>query len=130
MDLYTNAFTIHDDLFLEDLPVGVPLQDWAQQGCHPVMALGLGDNSTILRALRAGNHIASRPWSTLFGWTGGSATSQLDGTFVLGGYGRAKVDDQGYTYDLSQDERYSTQSLVVIDDINLHFLNGTEASLV
>ena len=130
MDLYTNAFTIHDDLFLEDLPVGVPLQDWAQQGCHPVMALGLGDNSTILRALRAGNHIASRTWSTLFGWTGGSATSQQDGTFVFSRYDRAKVDGQGYTYDLSQDERCSTQFLAVINDIILQFLNGTEASLV
>lgn len=49
---------------------------------------------------------------------------------MFGGYDRAKVDGQGYTYDLSQDERCSTQLLAVIDDIILHFLNGTEASLV
>ena len=67
MDLYTDAFTIHDDIILEDFSVGVPLQDWEQQGYHPMMALGLGDNSTIPRALRAGNHIASRTWGAFFG---------------------------------------------------------------
>ncbi|RYP09965.1 hypothetical protein DL764_000960 [Monosporascus ibericus] len=121
---------MNQNITLDSFSVGVPLQDWAQQGYHPMMAFGLGENSTILRALKSGNHIASRTWSMFFGWTGANSNSQLDGTFVFGGYDRAKVYGQGYTQDLKRDERCATQMLVVIDDVVLNFPNGTDASVV
>ncbi|KAK7757026.1 hypothetical protein SLS62_001042 [Diatrype stigma] len=131
MTFYTDLFALNKNTTLENFPLGVPLEDWAQQGYHPRMAIGLGDNSTILRVLKDGNHIASRTWSMFFGWTGATYNAQLDGTFVFGGYDRAKVDGQGYPQDLNQqDPRCQTQMLVTIDDIVLHFPNGTDASIV
>ncbi|RYP50188.1 hypothetical protein DL768_004244 [Monosporascus sp. mg162] len=130
MRFYTDVFKINENITLDDFSLGVPLQDWAQQGYHPMMAFGLGEDSTILRALKSGNHIASRTWSMFFGWTGANSNTQLDGTFVFGGYDRAKVYGQGYTQDLKRDERCATDMLVVIDDVVLNFPNGTDASIV
>ncbi|RYP07315.1 hypothetical protein DL765_009192 [Monosporascus sp. GIB2] len=130
MKFYTDVFKINENITLDDFSLGVPLQDWAQQGYHPMMAFGLGEDSTILRALRSGNHIASRTWSIFFGWTGANSNTQLDGTFVFGGYDRAKVYGQGYTQGLKKDERCATQMLVVIDDVVLNFPNGTDTSIV
>ena len=127
---YTDVFTINENATLNDFPLEVPIADWAQQGYHPMMAIGLGSNSTILHALKAGRQIASRTWSMFYGWTGDDETSQLDGTLVFGGYDRAKVSTPGYTQNLRQNERCGTQMLVTIDDILLHFPNGTDVSIV
>ncbi|CAJ2502698.1 Uu.00g100920.m01.CDS01 [Anthostomella pinea] len=130
MEFFTDVLHINKNITLDTFPMGGPLEDWSQQGYHPMMAIGLGDNSTLLNALKAGNYIASRVWSTFYGWTGGDSNTQLDGTFVFGGYDRAKVSGEGHTQDLIDDARCPTRMLVVIDDIVLHFPNGTDVSIV
>lgn len=127
---YTDNFKINDNVTLNDYAFGVPLSDTLEQGYHPMMAIGLGPNSTILTALKSGNHIASRVWSMFFGWVGANPNTQLDGTLVFGGYDRAKVSGPAYTQTLAADSRCPTQMLVTINDIVLHFPNGTDASIV
>lgn len=127
---YTDVFKINHNVTLSDFAFQVPLSDWLEQGYHPMMAIGLGANSTILTALKKRNQITSRVWSMFFGWTGANSNTQLDGTLVLGGYDRAKVSGKGYTRRLQSDPRCVTQMLVTIDDIVLHFPNGTDASIV
>lgn len=127
---YTDVLKINENITPDDFAIEVPIEDWEQQGYHPMMAIGLGDNSTLLRALKAGNHIASRTWGMFFGWTGDDPKNQLDGTLVFGGYDRAKVYGQGYTQDLAQYGLCGTHMVVTVDDILLHFPNGTDVSIV
>ncbi|KAI1108386.1 aspartic peptidase domain-containing protein [Nemania sp. NC0429] len=127
---YTDVFTVNDNVTFDNFAFQVPLSDWLEQGYHPMMAIGLGANSTILTALKKSNLIASRVWSMFFGWTGANPNAQQDGTLVFGGYDRAKVSGKGYTRRLQSDPRCSTQMLVTIDDIILHFPNGTDTSIV
>ncbi|KAI0454096.1 aspartic peptidase domain-containing protein [Xylaria acuta] len=127
---YTDVFQLNENVTLDEFAIGVALSDWLEQGYHPMMALGLGSNSTILSALKAGNQIASRVWSMFYGLTGGNENAQLDGVLVLGGYDQAKVSGRGYTLDLQPDPRCGTQMLVTIGDMILHFPNGTDHSIV
>ncbi len=94
------------------------------------MALGLGSNSTILNALKTSGQIASRSWSVFWGRTGATANTQLDGSFVVGGYDRAKVSDANCTRSLNSSKSSCVnEMLVTIIDIVLNFPNGTDASL-
>ncbi|RYC57549.1 hypothetical protein CHU98_g8664 [Xylaria longipes] len=127
---YTDVFEINNNVTLDDFAIGVPLSDWQEQGYHPMMALGLGANSTLLSSLEAGKRIASRVWSMFYGLTGSNSNAQLDGSLVFGGYDRAKVSGKAYTQKLRPDQRCSTQMLLTIDDIIIHFPNGTDASIV
>ncbi|KAI0097829.1 aspartic peptidase domain-containing protein [Nemania sp. FL0031] len=127
---YTDVFKLNDNVTLDDFAINVALSDWEEEGYHPMMGLGLGSNSTFLSALKAGNRIASRVWSMFYGLTGGNANAQLDGTLVLGGYDQAKVSGQGYTLELQEVPGCSTQIVVDVSDIILHFPNGTDVSIV
>ncbi|KAJ8124325.1 hypothetical protein O1611_g9317 [Lasiodiplodia mahajangana] len=127
---YTDVFQLNDNVTIDDFAIDVALSDWQEQGYHPMMALGLGSNSTVLSALKAGNRIASRVWSIFYGLTGGYSNAQLDGVLVLGGYDQAKVSGQGYTLDLQPVPSCSTEIVVTVSDIILHFPNGTDASIV
>ncbi|KAI1308324.1 aspartic peptidase domain-containing protein [Xylaria venustula] len=127
---YTDIFQVNDNVTLDDFAVGVPLSDWLQQGYHPMMALGLGSNSTFLASLQTGKQIASRVWSMFYGLTGASSDAQLDGALVFGGYDQAKVSGQGYTQKFQPDPRCESQLLVTIDDIIINFPNGTDVSIV
>lgn len=95
-----------------------------------MMAIGLGKNSTILKALRSTGKIFSRTWSMWYGWTGSSAQTQVDGTLVFGGYDRAKVSGSGYTLAMTDHSGCETQLMVTIGDIILNFPNGSTASLL
>jgi len=78
--------------FLTELPIGIPRLGW-DNGHTTLHALGLGSNSTYLRALvRAGN-IPGRVWSLFWGrmWT---ETGAMDSSLILGGYDEAKVMGQ------------------------------------
>ncbi|KAL1901042.1 hypothetical protein Sste5346_002108 [Sporothrix stenoceras] len=116
---------------LTGFPIGVPLNDLGQQSYHPMNALGLGFNSTILHALKASGHIASRTWSMFWGLEGADQTGQMDGLFVLGGYDSAKVvAGQKYTLPLADAGSVCPSRMVLsITDLTLNFANGTNASL-
>ncbi|KAI0509508.1 hypothetical protein F5B22DRAFT_648933 [Xylaria bambusicola] len=94
------------------------------------MGLGLGSNSTVLPALKDGKHSNSRVWIVFYGLTGADDNAQLDGILVFGGYDEAKVAGQPYTQDLEIRPDCPTGMLLAIDDIILHFPNGTIASMV
>lgn len=64
-----------------------------------------------------------------WGLDGPNKHSQMDGTFVIGGYDRAKVSGPNYTAPLANDKECDTQMLVTISDLILNFANGTNASL-
>ncbi|CAK7227211.1 hypothetical protein SCUCBS95973_006466 [Sporothrix curviconia] len=116
---------------LAQFPFGVPLNDLGQQGYHPMNALGLGFNSTVLQALKASGRIASRTWSMFWGLNGADATSQMEGIFVLGGYDKAKVvAGQTTTLPLADAGSVCPSRMVLsITDLVLNFSNGTDASL-
>ncbi|OTA79564.1 hypothetical protein M434DRAFT_402045 [Hypoxylon sp. CO27-5] len=129
--LAADNLKINEDLTLAEFPLGVALNDWGAEGYHPMASIGLGTNSTFLNKLQESGKIASRTWSFFWGRNGGSSTSQMDGSLVLGGYDRAK---------LSSGERYletlqnstspcATQMIVTITDMVLNFPNGTDVSI-
>jgi hypothetical protein len=93
-------------------------------------ALGLGQNSSIFQALLSTKQIASRSWSMFWGLEGPNKHSQLDGSFVLGGFDQAKVSGPNYTQALStNDNNCDTKMLVTISDLVLNFVNGSDVSL-
>lgn len=129
MNFVTDAMVLNNNISLSPLDMGIPLADWGEQGYYPMMAIGLGQNSTILNALNSTQKIISRTWSMFYGWTGDDSQSQLDGTFVFGGYDRAKVTGQGYTIATTENAACDSQLMVTIEDMILNFPNGTTASL-
>ncbi|KAG9254075.1 aspartic peptidase domain-containing protein [Emericellopsis atlantica] len=129
MNFYSDELKLNDNVTMSRVPIGVPLEDWGQEGYHPMMAVGLGTNSSILNMLKADGSILSRTWSMFHGWTGASSTSQHDGTFVFGGYDRAKVSGRGYKMSLTKDEGCASEMMITVGDMILNFPNGTTKSL-
>jgi hypothetical protein len=65
-----------------------------------------------------------------WGLEGPNKHSQLDGTFVIGGYDHAKINGANHTAPLTPiDDSCGTGMVVTITDLTLNFANGTDASL-
>lgn len=121
---------LSSNVTLGSFPIGIAQADWGEQGYFPQVALGLGPNSTILNTLKSTGQIASRSWSMFWGRTGATSATQLDGSFVFGGYDRAKVTGVNHTSALTTAKSAcSTNLLVTITDMILNFPNGTDTSL-
>ncbi|PGH17824.1 hypothetical protein AJ80_04647 [Polytolypa hystricis UAMH7299] len=130
LEIITDNLTITDNVTFPDFALGISLADWGLEGYHPRASLGLGPNSSVLHALQSARRIASRSWSMFWGQTGATENTQLDGSFIFGGYDRAKVSGNEYSYDLSPlSEDCATGMVVTITDISLEYPNGTSASL-
>ncbi|KAK2787604.1 hypothetical protein FQN53_005054 [Emmonsiellopsis sp. PD_33] len=130
LDWVTDSLTLNRNVTLEEFPLGVALADRGAEGYHPRVALGLGVDSTVLKALKASGQIASRSWAMFWGRTGATEGSQLDGNFVFGGYDRAKISGEGYTQRISYSKTECPSGLLVtITDLVLNFSNGTNESL-
>ncbi|KAL4773751.1 acid protease [Aspergillus nidulans var. acristatus] len=126
----TDDLILNDNTTLTEFPFGIARDDWGAQGYHPQAAIGLGRNSTILNTLYSAGRIASRSWAMWWGRTGASMTTQQDGSFVFGGYDRAKTTGANYTDKLNYaNSKCPTGMLVTISDMVLNFANGTSASL-
>lgn len=124
-----DSFTLNSNLTLEGFPLGIPRTDW-KSSYTPQMAFGLGHNSTILSVLKTAGKVSSRTWSFFWGLTGPTQNVQMDGSFVFGGYDRAKVKGKNYTRPLSTlKPTCTTGMLVTIVDIRLNFPNGSSPSL-
>lgn len=93
-------------------------------------ALGLSSNSTILNALYSTGLIASRSWSLFWGFIGGDASSQMDGSLVLGGYDAAKVVGDNYTDGLTTDPDCGSRILVTVTDIEMNLPDGRHESII
>lgn len=124
-----DSLAFNSNLTLENFPLGIPRTDWG--GFYdPQMVLGMGPNSTILSALKAAGKVSSRTWSFFWGLTGATPNVQMPGSFVLGGYDRAKVTGNNHTQPLSSlKPTCKTGMLVTIVDMQLNFPNGTSPSL-
>lgn len=126
----TEDVKLNDNVTLDDFPIGIARDDWGAQGYHPQAAFGLGKNSTILNALYSAGMIASRSWAMFWGRTGAYENTQQDGSFVFGGYDRAKTTGNNYTSQLNYaNSGCPTGMLVTISDLVLNFANGTTYSL-
>lgn len=126
----SDIFNLGSSVTLEDFPFGIVLGDWGEQGYYPQAALGLGPNSTLLSTLIDSGTITSRAWSWFWGLNGPSASTQLSGSLVLGGYHKAKVSGTGYTQALSTDsDRCDTGLFATLTDILVNFVDGTSSSL-
>ena len=129
MDFVQDSMILNHNITVQKLDMGIPLEDWGEQGYHPMMAVGMGQDSTLLKALNASQQILSRTWSMFYGWTGDDSTSQLDGTFVLGGYDRAKVSGKGYPISATDVDTCSSQMMITIEDMVLNYPNGSTYSI-
>ncbi|PQE19414.1 Peptidase aspartic protein [Rutstroemia sp. NJR-2017a BBW] len=130
MKFVTDNYILNSNITKKDYPIGIARADWGEQGYYPQTAMGLGSNSTILNALSASGQIASRTWSMFWGRVGATSATQMDGSFVFGGYDRAKVSGQNHTQSLSTSKQSCpTGMLVTITDMTLNFSNGTDISL-
>lgn len=126
----TDDLTLNDNTTLTKFPFGIARDDWGAQGYQPQAAFGLGRNSTILNTLYSAGLIASRSWAMWWGRAGATKTTQQDGSFVFGGYDRAKTTGANYTDKLNYaNPKCPTGMLVTISDLVLNFANGTNTSL-
>ncbi|KAK4991341.1 hypothetical protein LTR50_001926 [Elasticomyces elasticus] len=120
---------VTSNVTLPHFPFAIPRMDWGMQ-YHSQAALGLGPNSTVLSALRFAGHIRSRTWSMFWGRAGATKATQLDGTFVLGGYDSAKVAGAPFTQNIStRNPNCLSGMLVNIENIQLNFPNGSDTSI-
>lgn len=60
MDFLADKLTINENTTLLDFPLGMPTSDWGEEAYYPLMAVGLGANSTILNVLKNLGKIISR----------------------------------------------------------------------
>ena len=125
----TDTLRLNNNVTFQNYPMGVALNDWGPQGYLPMAAIGLGPASVLLEKLKSTGSIGSRSWSFFWGQSNPS-TTQLDGSLIFGGYDRAKVAGQKYTFPLTKSNPDCQSELVVtVSDLVLNFSNGTDASL-
>jgi len=93
-------------------------------------ALWLGSNCTVLNGLHTAGLIASRSWSLFWGLIGGDASSQMDGSLVLGGYDAAKVVRDNFTDHLSINPYCGSRILVTVTDIEMNLPDGGHQSII
>lgn len=129
LDFSKDTIRLNDSTSLTEFPIGTVSRGSRDGSGHqPLSGIGLGVNSTILKALKDSGRIASRSWSMFYGWMGADPETQRDGTFVFGGYDRAKVSGSGLELPMTTGD-CETRMMVTISDLVLNFPNGTEASL-
>ena len=128
-EFFTDNVTIGDGVFIEDFPLIRPLDvsEWDLQGYRPQHLLGMQAGSTIMNSLIEAGTIASKSWGFFWGLDG--RRDQSAGSFVLGGYDRAKTYGDGYTRRMEKTDGCSTNMLVVLEDLVLNLSNGTDVSI-
>lgn len=92
--------------------------------------LGMGNNSTLLNALKAAGRIATRSYSYWYGFAGAPSVARKDGQFVLGGYDAGQiVASSNYTKKVTP-VAYNCNMRVTISNLILNFPNGTNHDLL
>ncbi|KAJ3534674.1 hypothetical protein NM208_g7443 [Fusarium decemcellulare] len=131
-NMFTSTLRLGDAFTLKDFPMAQPVDPdgWGLLGYSPQHILGMGPDSTLLSSLRNAGRIASK--SVGYYWGPDSADSKGDapGSFVLGGYDRAKTYGDGHQieYTLGRVDCLS-KMMVSISDLVLNFPNGTSRSI-
>lgn len=126
----TDDMTLGSNTSIQDYPFGIAQKDWNEQGYHPQSSLGVGSNSSVLSSLKNAGKIASRSWSMFWGLQGATANAQMDGSFVMGGYDKAKTKGQKYKNQLSySNTNCATGMLLTITGMDLNYPNGSTRSM-
>lgn len=115
---------------LSSFEFGVPQQD-PDQAFTSQSQLGLGRNSSFLRALVSTGNIGTKAYSIFWGLVGGPAEKQTPGSLVLGGLDKSLIADENdnFTASLFQGSKCGTGMIVTISDILLNWPNGTDMSI-
>lgn len=125
-DLFgSDVFQANTSTQFKSFPLGI------QRGTSPSSGgnnLGLGRNSTLLNTLKSAKLIASNSWGLFWGLVGETASSQMDGALILGGYDAAKATGPNYTQSISTSE--GCNLFVVVTAINMTFPNGTTYNIL
>ena len=118
------------DAMLAEYPLGMA----GENGVYATQAsIGVSSNSTLLNALKAAGHIASRSYGWFWGLNSANPSMQMDGSIVFGGYDTAKIDDinNSITGSIAQStEKCRGGMAVTIFDVYLDFPNGTSYSML
>jgi hypothetical protein len=115
---------------LSSFGFGIPQQD-LNQAFTSQSQLGLGRNSSFLRALVSAGDIGTRAYSIFWGLTGGPTEKQTPGSLVLGGLDKSLIADENenLTASLFLGGKCGTGMVVTISDILLNWPNGTDVSI-
>ncbi|KAF2632492.1 hypothetical protein BU25DRAFT_470146 [Macroventuria anomochaeta] len=130
-DWVEDTLSFGSNTSLSSFGFGVPQQVLPQGFYTSQSQLGLGRNSTFLRALASAGDIGTKAYSIFWGLVGGPADKQTRGSLVLGGLDKSLIGDQNanFTAPLFYGSRCSTGMLVTINDILLNWPNGTDMSI-
>ncbi|KND87021.1 hypothetical protein TOPH_08366 [Tolypocladium ophioglossoides CBS 100239] len=130
-DMFTDSLDLGKNISIKDFPMAGPrdYRNWDLQGYDPQNIIGMGPGSTLVEASRKARRIASDAFGFYWGLDGVGDTDQMGGSFVFGGYDKAKTYGDGHTQLLSATQACATRMVVSIKDIVLNFANGTDASI-
>ncbi|KAF2120190.1 aspartic peptidase domain-containing protein [Lophiotrema nucula] len=129
-DWIADGLQLASNASLSNFGFGIPQQDLNQQFTSQAQ-LGLGRNSSFLRALEAAGYINTKVYSIFWGLVGGPPEKQTSGSLVLGGLDKALLADpsNNFTAPLFFGSKCGTGMLVAISDISLNWPNGTDVSI-
>ncbi|KAF2450959.1 acid protease [Karstenula rhodostoma CBS 690.94] len=115
---------------LSSFGFGVPRKDF-NQAFASQSQLGLGSNSSFLRALVTAGDIGTKAYSIFWGLVGGPAEKQTRGSLILGGLDKSLIADQNdnFTASLFRSSSCGSGMVVTISDILLNWPNGTDTSI-
>ncbi|KAM3543902.1 hypothetical protein ARSEF1564_003239 [Beauveria bassiana] len=128
---FTDLVKLDNNVSLDNFPIGraTNSSDWGLQAYDPLNIIGMSSGSLFLDTLYQTGKIASRSFGYFWGLDGTSSRDQLDGSFVIGGYDKAKTLGTAYTGTISVKGNCPTGIIVTIRDIVLNFRDGTDKSI-
>ena len=121
----TDQLVPNSSLKLSNFPIGIE-----RINAPGFSLIGLGSNSTFVRALFDAGAIASKTWSLAWGWTGATTAHQMDGNMVFGGYDAAKSTGPNVTSPFTSHFQCPSRLMVTITDIVLNLKNGSNPSIL
>ncbi|ODA76488.1 hypothetical protein RJ55_07758 [Drechmeria coniospora] len=128
-DIFTDTLHLGGNNSLRAFPLTTPKNEMASHGAQDQNALGVGTGSTLLDACRKAGLVASDSIGFSWGLDGVGESDRTSGSFVLGGYDKAKTIGNGRTGRLSHPVECPTRMMVSILDVVVNFPNGTDASV-
>ncbi|KAH6111002.1 hypothetical protein HBI65_009810 [Parastagonospora nodorum] len=125
-----DSLSLGSNISLSSFGFGVPKQD-LNQAFTSQSQLGLGRNSSFLRALVSAGDIGTKAYSLFWGLVGGPVEKQTRGSLALGGLDKSLIADQNdnFTASLFYGSRCGTGMVVMISDILLNWPDGTDTSI-
>ncbi|CAM1508966.1 Fc.00g027050.m01.CDS01 [Cosmosporella sp. VM-42] len=130
-NLTSDSITLADNFTLKDFPIAHPTdaEKWGLEGYDPQNIIGMGPGSTLMSSLVNAGRISARAFGFWYGLEGVLDRDQAQGSFVLGGYDKAKTYGDGLPLTFTVDKDCPTGMVVNIQDILLNFRNGTDSSI-